>query len=134
MGRIQPRLQRPSPSSDLRTVDTMLVGVRSASDLGVAEFLFGVATDTLQARYAVDGVDCQAEPVSLVVHSQFHWGVDVALLFIAPHVQRLVFSGISQAVNQPGISMEIENDRLVSGEQGIEVLIGQTVWMFRARL
>jgi len=94
----------------------MLVSVRATSDLGVAEFLLGVAADAPQARDAVDGVDCQTETVRLVVHRQFHWGVDIALLLVSPHVQRLVCAGISQTVNQPRVSVEIENDRLISGE------------------
>ena len=112
----------------------MFVGVRSASELGVSESLFGVATKALQPWNAIDGVNCQAETVSFVVHSQFHRRVDVALLFITAHMQGLVGAGISQAVNQPGIAVEVEDDRLVDSEQRIEVSIGQTVRMFFARL
>ena len=94
----------------------MFVSVRTTSDLGVAEFFLGVAADAPQPRDAVYGVDCQTKTVRLVVHRQFHWRVDIALLLVSPHVQRLVRAGISQTVNQPRVSVEIENDRLVGGE------------------
>src|SRR5215469_12112620 len=37
-------------------------------------------------------------------------------------------------MNQPRVSVEIENDRLVGSEQRIEVFVGQTVRMFLTRL
>ena len=112
----------------------MLVGVGPASDLLVAEFLPGVAPDPLQPGDAVDGVDGQAEAIGLVVDGQLHRRVDVAFLLVSAHVQRLVLAGVGQAVNQPGISVEVEDDRLVGSEQRIEIRIRQPVRMFRARL
>ena len=73
----------------------MLVSVRATGDLGVAEFLLGVAADALQPRDPVYAVDCQTETVRLVVHRKFHWRVDIALLLVSPHMERLVRAGIS---------------------------------------
>ncbi len=83
----------------------MLVSVRAASDLRVPEFLFGMATGLLQLGNSVDGVNGQTETIGLVVHSQLHWCVDIALLLISPHVERLVRARISQSVDQPGIAI-----------------------------
>src|SRR5271166_4797059 len=113
----------------------MLVSVRAASDLRVAKFLLGMATDVLQPRDAVDGINSQTETVNLVVDRQLHWCIDVALLFIAAHVHVVVvMPAISQAVNQPRVSVEIEDDRFIAGEKRVEVRVCQTVRMLRARL
>ena len=56
-------LERPSPSRDLGAVDAMFIRVGLAGDLCVAEFFFGMATDTLQPWNTVNGIDSQAEPV-----------------------------------------------------------------------
>jgi hypothetical protein len=101
----------------------MLIGVGPAGDLRVAEFLLGVAPDPLQFGNTVNGVDGQAEAIGLVVDGQFHRRVDVAFLFVSPHVKSLVRATLGQAVNQPWISVEIENNRLVRGEQRIEIRV-----------
>src|SRR5688572_15863630 len=41
---------------------------------------------------------------------------------------------VRQAMNQPGITMEIKDDGLVSCEQTVEVAVAQTVWVFQVRL
>src|SRR5215813_12684676 len=127
-------LKRPSPSGDLRAVDAILVRMGPAGNLRVAEFFFRVATNPLQAWNAINGIYCEAEAIDLVVHRQFHRSVDVAFLLVPTHVQALVVADVSQAVNQTGIAMEVENDRLVGGEQGIVVCVGQPVRVFLARL
>ena len=75
----------------------------------------------LQLGDAVDRVNGQAEAVGLVIDGQFHRRVDVAFLLVSAHVKRLVLAGVGQAVDQPGITMEVEDDRLVGREQRIEI-------------
>ena len=43
-------------------------------------------------------------------------------------------AAVGQAVNQPRIAVEVEDDRLVDGEQRIEVAVGQPVRMLGAGL
>ena len=112
----------------------MLVGVGPASDLGVAKFLLGMATDVLQPRDAIDGVDGQAKAIGLVVYGELHWCIDVALLLVSAHVYRLVLTSVSKAMDQPWITVKIENDRFIAGEKRVEVRVGQTVRMLSARL
>src|SRR5208282_901029 len=112
----------------------MLVGVGPASDLLVAEFFFSVPTDRLEPGKAVNGINSQAETIDLVVNSQLHWCVDVALLLVPAHVYSLVLTSVSQAMDQPWITVKVENDRFIAGEKRVEVRVGQTVRMFRARL
>ena len=102
----------------------MLVGVGPASDLLVAEFLPGVAPDPLQPGDAVDGVDGQAEAIGLVVDGQLHRRVDVALFLVPAHVHvPVVLSAVGQAVDQPGVAVEVEDDRLIDGEERVEIVI-----------
>jgi len=108
--------------------------VGPASHLPVAELLLGVPADLLELGYAINGVDREAESIGLVVDGQFHRSVDIALLFVAAHMQILVFAAVGQAVDEPRITVEVENDGLVGGEQRIEIRIRQTVRMLAARL
>src|SRR5579871_5490501 len=125
----------PAPSRDLRGVDAMFVCVPAAGDLTVAELLLGMCADALQSGDAVDGVDGKAEAVGFVVDRQLHRRIDVTFFLVAAHMQVLVVSApVGQSMDQPRISMEIEDDRLVRREQGVEVLIGKSVRMLRAGL
>ena len=73
----------------------MFVRVGSASDLCIAEFLLGMATDALQSWDTVNGVNGQAETINLIIDSQLHWRVDVALLLVPAHMQSLILAAIS---------------------------------------
>src|SRR5271169_6089965 len=115
------RFVRPPPSRDFWAVNAVLVCIVSARDLLVAEPLLGVAPNLLQRRGPVNHVHCQAKSVGLVIDRQLHRSIDIPFLLVTPHVQRLVLAAICQAVNQPGISVEIEDDWLVNREQRIEV-------------
>src|SRR5215469_5149823 len=125
---------RPSPSRDLRIVDAMAVGVIATGNLRVAEFFFNVPTDGLQPGEAVNGINRQTETISFVLNSQFHGCVDVALLFVAAHMQTFVLSAVSQAMDQPRIAVEIKDDRFIARKQRVEVLLGQPVRVLCAGL
>src|SRR5690348_13829405 len=77
------QLREPSPSCDIRAVDTVLVGIAATGNLRVTELFLSVATYGQQLRHTINGVHRQTETVNLIVNSQFHWGVDVALFFVA---------------------------------------------------
>src|SRR5437667_8203594 len=124
----------PGPLVDLRLVDPVLIGVLLALDLRVAQLLLGVGPHPLQGRHPIDDVDGQAEAVDLVLDGQVERGVDVALLLVAPHVEILVVRGsIGQAVDEPAIAVEVEDDRPVGGEQAVEVAVRQAVRMLAGR-
>src|SRR5208283_2535998 len=127
------RLVRPPPSRDFWAVNAVLECIALARELLVAEPLLGVAPNLLQRRGPVNHVHRQAESVGLVFDRQLHRSIDVSLLLVAPHVQSLVLATVCQAVNQPGIAMEVEDDWLVNREQRIEVPVRQPVRMFRVR-
>lgn len=116
-GSFSPTAIRPLPSSDFRAVDAVLIGVVPAGKLLVAQFFLGVCADALKLGNSVNCVNCKAEPVGLVVDGQFHGCVDVALLFVATHMKVMVVgAAIGEAVNQPWIAMEVEDNRLIGGK------------------
>ena len=81
-------------------------------------------SDSLQFRDAIDCINGETESVRLVVDRQFHWSIDVAFLFVAADVDvAMVRPAVSEAVNQPGIAMEVEDDWLVDGKERIEVRV-----------
>src|SRR5215469_2116931 len=125
---------RPLPPGNLGTVDAMLVGVRPALDLPISEPFLGVPPDLLEARNPINGINRNREAIDFVVHRQLHGSVDVAFLFVAAHVQILIIPRISEAMNQPGISVEVENDRFVRSEQRIKVAVRETMRMVPRRL
>lgn len=125
----------PLPTANLRIVDAMLVRVAPACNLAIAEFLFRVGPNPLQRRNAVNRVDCQTEPVGLVIDRQFHWRVDISLLLVTAHVEVAVIRAtVRESVYQPRVAMEVEDDWLICCEQRIEVSIRKAMWMFCARL
>ena len=128
------RSLRPSPSGSFGAVNTVLVRIRPASDLAVAEFFLGVSPNLLELGDAIDRVNCQAEAVDFVIDRQFHGRVDVAFFLVSAHVKRLVPPAIRQAVDQPGVAVEIEYDRFVRRKQRIKIVIGQPMGVFGARL
>src|SRR5262249_25179973 len=128
------RSVRPSPSCDIRTVDTVFICVSPALDLAFPEFFLCERVDSFQAGNSINDVDRDAEAVDFIVHRQLHRRVDVALLLVATHVQALVVAGVGKAVNQPGITVEVEDDGFVDSEEGIKVRIRQSVRMLRAGL
>ena len=73
-------------------------------------------------------INHQVEAVNLVENGQLQGSVNVALFLVTPHMDAvLVRAAIHQLVNQPGIAVEVEDYRLVRGEQGVEVPIVQAV-------
>ena len=115
---------RPLPLIDLGFVDAVLVGVTLAFDLHVAQLLLGMSAGHVQRRHAVDHVHRQAEAVDLILDGQVKRRVDVALLLVAAHMQvPVVRAPVSKAMDQPRIAVEVENDRLIHGEEAIEVAV-----------
>ena len=46
----------------------------------------------------------------------------------------MVRAAVGETVNQPGIAMQIGDDRFVGRKQRIEIFIRQAMWMFVLRL
>ena len=102
----------------------MLVGVIAAIRLHIAEFLLRMTPDSLKPRSAIDDVDGQGEAIDFVVDGQFHRRVDIALFLVPAYVPiGVVGPAVRQPVNQPRVAVEIEDNRLVHCEQGVEIAV-----------
>src|SRR5215813_1202579 len=126
---------RPSPAGNIRFICAVLVGIVPAPDLLVVKLFHCPAADFQELGHSPDRIHGQAEAINLVLNGQFQRSVDVALFLVTADVQVLmVRATVGQAMDEPGISVEIENDRLIHGEERIKIAIGQAVGMFAAGL
>ena len=95
----------------------MLVRIVAAIGLLVEIFPLRVSADLLKLRRAINDVHRQSKAIDLVVDRQFHGRIDVALFFVPTNVHlSVVGPPVRQAVNEPGIAMEVEDDRFVDRE------------------
>ena len=98
--------------------------VATTVNLHILEFLLGMRTGCTQLGYSVYHIYGQSEAVCLVVNGQFHRSIDVAPFLVAPDMQMLVVRPVvGEPVDQPGIAMEVENDRFVDSKQTVKVSI-----------
>src|SRR5208282_2972546 len=125
----------PSPVPDFGLVDAFGVGVVNAFDDLSLEPFFKVGAGTLQPGNAIDDVDGKVEAIDLIYDREFQRRIDVALLFVPAHVNVVVIRPpIGELVDEPRVSVEIENDGLVFGKQRVKVRIRETVRMLRIGL
>ena len=120
----------PGPAIDLRLVDAIFVGVGLAFELHHAQLFFCVSAGCTQGGHAIDCVHSDGEAINLVPDSQVERRVDVAFFFVAADMQILmVGAAVREPVDEPRITVKIEDDRFVGGKETVEVSIAQTVWM-----
>ena len=75
------------------------------------------------------------EAVEVVEHRHVERRRRRAFLLVAAHVQVVVaVAAIGEAMDQPRIAVKREQDRLVRGEDGVELLVGEPVRMLARRL
>ncbi len=121
----------PFPGADFWFVYAFGVGVVDAVDDLVFEPFLHVGADGREARDTVDDVDGDVEAIDLIEDGEFERRVDVALFFVAANVNIVViFAAVAELVDERSVGMEIEDDRLVDGEEGIEIAVGEAVRMF----
>jgi len=102
----------------------MLVDVLFVLDELIAEDLFKVPTDPLQLGHAIDCVSGEVKAVEVVHHRHIERRAGCTFFFVASNMQVVVVvTAIGQPVNQPRVSVICKDDRLVGGEQGIEVSV-----------
>src|ERR1700731_1541864 len=111
---LPPCLLRPLPIANLFLVNALRV-----------------RADRTQPRHTVDNIDGQIEAVNLVDNGQLERSIDVPLFLVPAHVNVVMIPApVTQLMNQRSVRMEIEDDRLVGGKQGIEVPVGKAMRMF----
>lgn len=100
------------------------------ADLLVEQCLSGRGSLITQARYAVDSVNGKAEPISTVADSQLQRSVNVALLTVSDNVQvMLTLALVRQAMDQPRVTVEVEDNGLVICEDGLKLGVSAAVRM-----
>ena len=100
----------------------MLGDVLLVLDQLVAHDLLGVGRAGAELRDAVDHVADQVEPVEVVEHHHVERRRGRAFFLVAADVEVVVVgAAIGQAVDQPGIAVVGEDDRLVRGEERVEI-------------
>src|SRR5579863_2625088 len=123
---------RPCPFIEFWHIHAMFVSVVLALDLHIAQHFFGMSARHFQPGHSVDNVDGQAKTIDLVLNSQIERRVDVPFFFVTTYMQVLVVgTSVGQAMDQPGITVEVENDRLVLSEQTVEVPVRESVGVLR---
>ena len=84
---------------------------------------------TQPGRAIEHGLD-QVKAIEVVQHRHVERRGGRALLLVAAHVQVVVVvAAIGEAMDQPGIAVEGEDDRLVGGEERVELRVAQAVRM-----
>src|SRR5678815_4956810 len=127
--------RRPSPVPDCWAVLAFRIGIVDALDDLSFQPLLKLGCSNLKFGDTVDDIDRQVEAVHLVADRKFQRSVDIALFFVPAHMDiGMIRSAIGELVNQPGISMKVEDHRLVSSEDRVEVTVGKAMRMFGVRL
>src|SRR5471032_158784 len=120
----------PNPVTDFIAVNAFRVGVSNARVDLVLEPVLRVGAGIAKPRHTIDYIDTQRKAVDLVDDRQLERRIDVAAFPIAMHMHVLVIRAvIRELVNERRIRVEVEDDRLLARENGIEVATGQTVRM-----
>src|SRR5262245_35417089 len=127
-------LTRPDPPIYLRLIDAVLISIGLAFELHEAQLFLRVRAAGTKGRDSINDVHRNGEAINLIANGQIERSVDVAFFLIAADVQVLVIGApISEPVNQPRVTVKVEDDGFVLGEQSIEVAIGQAVRMLARR-
>src|SRR4029453_14117835 len=129
-----PDLKWPLPIRDLGTIHAKLAGVFLTLDPLVDQLLASARAGGTETGHPVNGIDGQSEAVGLIADGELQRRVDVALLFVAAHMDIvLTRPAVGEAMDEPGVSMEVEDHGFIRGENGFELTICQTVWVFGMR-
>ena len=109
---------RPLPIPDFRHVLAMFVDVFFVLDELVPKLLLEIDAFDARLRQPIDRVHHEVEAVQVIQHSHVEGCCDRAFFFVAADMQVLVVgAAVSQPVDQPRVSMEGKDDRLVFGEE-----------------
>jgi hypothetical protein len=113
-----PCLSRPLPVSNFFFVDPFGVCIVNARDDLTLQPFLDVSTDGTQTWDKIDDVNCQIETVDLIENRKFERSVDAALFLVPVYMYVVVIlAPVTKFVNERSIGMEVEDDRLVGGEE-----------------
>src|SRR5215467_11070607 len=134
-GGSRPSSVSPRPTRDLGHIVPVTGDVLLVLDELVANCLLGISGARTELGDTIDHIADEVETVEFVHDAHIERRTGGAFLLVAAHMQVVMtVSPVGQAVNEPRISMEGKDDRLVRGKQRIVFMIIQAVRMLARRL
>src|SRR5713226_5187385 len=114
----------PSPVLDLWNIIAVLVHILLVLHQLVAQELLEMGAYALQFGHAIHYVAGKMVAIEVIHHRHVERRRGCALFLVSADVQAIVTSTtVSEPMDQPGISVIGEDDRLIGGEHGIEFAI-----------
>src|SRR5947209_1049011 len=125
----------PLPLAHFREVLAIFGDIKFGTLHRFGEALRRFACDVVKARHAADDIQRQAKAVHAIEDDHVERRGSGALFDVPADVDVVVIvAPIRQAMDQRWITVEREDDRLILGEEMIEVVVGKSVWMFAGGL
>ena len=125
----------PLPVGDLGHVLSVLGDVLLVLKQLVPYRLLGIGGAGPELRQPINDVAEEVKPIEIVHHHHVERRARRAFFLVAAHVQVLVVGPpVREPMDQPGVAVEGEHDRLVLGEERIEVLVRQAMRVLALRL
>jgi len=115
---------------DLGHVLAMFIDIVFVFDELIAHDLFEIVAFGSDMRHSVDDVQYEVETIDLILYAHIEGRGNGAFFLVAANVHVVVGAAVGQAVDQPGIAVESEDDMFVFGEQGVEVIITEPMRVF----
>jgi len=113
----------------------MFADVLFVLDELVAQKLFEVCADALQAGNAVGDVAGQMETIQIVEYGHVEGSGGCSFFLVSADMEIVVIgAAIGEAVNERGIAVVGKDDGLVDRKQGVEIAIGEAVGMLGGSL
>src|SRR5438552_11492218 len=111
------RRRTPLPVADLRHVLTITVDVVLVIHQPVTKELLGVGGTSCKTRDPIDHITDEMKTIDFIEHHHVEGRGRRSFLLVAAHMQAVVIgASIGQAMDEPGIAVKREDDRLVAGE------------------
>lgn len=125
---------RPTPIPNMLGVKTIIKRHRFSSELFIDQLLSHTRGSVSKRLDEVNRVDSKTVSISLIAHSKFEWSIDISLLPVSPYMQvMLTGSLVGEPVDEPGIRVEVEDDRFVICEDGLPFLVRHAMGMMEGR-
>ena len=100
----------------------------------ISHLLYEMAAAAAELRKRLHSVDYKMETVETVLHAHIERRCDRTLLNVAAHKHISIVPMISQHMDEFGIAVKREDDRLVASENAVIVRVAETVRMLARRL
>src|SRR5580698_4122272 len=116
----------PAPVAHFRHIFAIFRDVKFMALNGLRVPLLGGADLRSKTRDAMDGVQRELEAVNVVQHAHVEWSRGGAFFLVAANVQGVVVvAAVGEAVNEPGITVKVEDGGHTGRKDLVVLLVGQ---------